>query len=184
MKHPDAALLHTYVEEGIPAHTKPPWSPEVLDIAISKVPYASACNPEMTSFIRGELRQRIKYGFSILLPVADSIQLFGERLKPSHIAVVPQAHRCPRLILDLLEQLDSDTLSVNETTDREAAPDSLHFSRALPRKLKTVWEAYPVQGPVRVSKLDVTDAYHRGTVKPAQVGAFAYVIPLAPGRCI
>ena len=30
-------------------------------------------------------------------------------------------------------------------------------------------------------KLDVTDAYHRGTVKPAQVGAFAYVIPSAPG---
>ena len=39
----------------------------------------------------------------------------------------------------------------------------------------------PIQGPVRVSKLDVTDAYHRGTVKPAQVGAFAYVIPSAPG---
>ena len=32
-----------------------------------------------------------------------------------------------------------------------------------------------------MSKLDVTDAYHRGTVKPAQVGAFAYVISLAPG---
>ena len=32
-----------------------------------------------------------------------------------------------------------------------------------------------------MSKLDVTGAYHRGTVKPAQVGAFAYVIPSAPG---
>ena len=39
----------------------------------------------------------------------------------------------------------------------------------------------PIQGPVRVSKLEVTDAYHRGTVKPAEVGAFAYVIPSAPG---
>ena len=44
-----------------------------------------------------------------------------------------------------------------------------------------VWERDPIQGPVRVSKLDVTDAYHRGTVKPAQVGTFAYVIPSAPG---
>ena len=29
--------------------------------------------------------------------------------------------------------------------------------------------------------MDITDAYHRGTVKPSQVGAFVYVIPSAPG---
>ena len=27
VKHPVADLLQTYVEEGIPAHTGPPWSP-------------------------------------------------------------------------------------------------------------------------------------------------------------
>ena len=32
-----------------------------------------------------------------------------------------------------------------------------------------------------MSKLDVTDAYHRGTVSPLQVGALVYVVPLAPG---
>ena len=32
-----------------------------------------------------------------------------------------------------------------------------------------------------MSKLDVTAAYQHGTVKPAQVGAVAYVIPSAPG---
>ena len=32
-----------------------------------------------------------------------------------------------------------------------------------------------------MSKLDVTDAYNCGTVKPAQVGTFAYRIPSAPG---
>ena len=51
----------------------------------------------------------------------------------------------------------------------------------LPRILQAVWEADPIQGPVRVSKLDVTDAYHLGTVKPAQASAFAYVVPSAPG---
>ena len=50
-----------------------------------------------------------------------------------------------------------------------------------PRILQAVWEADPLQGPVRVSKLDVTDAYHRITIKPAQVGVFAYVIPSTPG---
>ena len=94
---------------------------------------------------------------------------------------MPQAHRRPRLILNLSAQPDSNTLSVNETTDREAAPESLQFGRAFPRILQEVWEADPIQGPVRVSKLDVTDAYHHGTVKPAQVGAFAYVIPSSTG---
>ena len=40
---------------------------------------------------------------------------------------------------------------------------------------------HPVQGLVWVSKLDVTDAYQYGTVKPEQVGAFAFVIPSALG---
>ena len=124
---------------------------------------------------------RIKDGFSILLPAADAVRLFGERLKISHIAAVPQAHLHLRTILDLLVQLDSDTPSFNETTNREAAPESLQFGRAFPRILQVVLEVDPVQGPVRVSKMDVTDAYHCGTVKPDQVSAFAYVIPLAPG---
>ena len=143
MKHPAAALLHKYVEEGIPAHTGPPWSPEALGTALFKGPHASACTPEMNVFIRGELRRRIKDGFSILLPAADAMRLFGEKLKLSRIAAVPQSHRCPRLILDLSAQPDSNTLSVNETTDREAAPESLQFCRDFPRILQAVWEADP-----------------------------------------
>ena len=89
----------------------------------------------MTSFIWGELRWRIKDGFIVLLPAADAMQLFGERLKLSCITAVPQAHRRPRLILNLLAQPDSNTLSVNETTDREAAPESLQIGQASPRIL-------------------------------------------------
>ena len=67
-----------------------------------------------------------------LLPVADAMRLFGERRKLSHITAVPQAHRRLRLILNLSAQPDLDTLSVNETTDREAALESLQFGRAFP----------------------------------------------------
>ena len=84
-----------------------------------------------------------------------------------------QAHLCPRLILNWSEQLDSDTPSVNETTDREAAQELMQFGWALPCILQAVWEAEPVQVLVRVSKLDVIDAYHRGTVNLVQVVAFA-----------
>ena len=90
---------------------------------------------------------------------------------------VPQAHCHLRLNLNLLAQPDSYTPSINKTIDREAAPESLHFGRSFPRILQAVWEADLVQGLVRMSKLEVIDAYHRGTVKPEQVGAFVYVIP-------
>ena len=45
VKHPAAALLHKYVEEGIPTHTGAPWSTEALENAISKGPHDSACTP-------------------------------------------------------------------------------------------------------------------------------------------
>ena len=47
--------------------------------------------------------------------------LFGEKLKLSCIAAVPQAHFCPRMIHHMLEQPDSNTPIVNNTTDRKAA---------------------------------------------------------------
>ena len=56
----------------------------------------------------------------------------------------------------------------------------MQFGRAFPRILQAIWEADLAEGLVRVSNLDVTDAYHRGTLKPSQVGAFAYVVPLVP----
>ena len=94
---------------------------------------------------------------------------------------MPQAHRCRCLILNLLEQPEFDTHSVNYTTDREAALELLQLERAFTRIIQAVWEADPVQVLVRVYKLDITDMYQRGIVNPLQVGAFAYVIPSVPG---
>ena len=39
LRHPDATLLQTYVEEGIMAHTGTPWSPQAMETAISKGPH-------------------------------------------------------------------------------------------------------------------------------------------------
>ena len=51
--------------------------PQALETAISKGPHASACTPDMTTFIGREMQRRIKDGFSILLLAADTIRLFG-----------------------------------------------------------------------------------------------------------
>ena len=102
------------------------------------------------------MQRRIKYGFSIFLPAADAVRLFGEKLKLSHSVSVLQAHCRPRLILNMLEKPDVGTPSVNYTTGREVVPEWLQFGMASPCILQTVWEAYSAQGLVRVSKLDVT----------------------------
>ena len=92
----------------------------------------------MTAFIWGDMQQRIKDGFSILLSAADAISLFGDKLKISCIAAVPQAHLRPRLILNLSEQPDSDMPRIKKTTNREAAPELLQFGRAFPRILQSL----------------------------------------------
>ena len=80
VRHPASALLYNYVEEGILAHTAPPWSPLALETTISEGPHASDYTPEMTTCIQEEMQRRIKYGCSILLPAADTIQLLGRCL--------------------------------------------------------------------------------------------------------
>ena len=86
-------------------------------------------------FVRGEIQSRIKDGFIIILPVADAVQLFGEKLKLSRIVLVPQSHRHTCLILNLSTKSDVGMPSVNDTTNREAAPELLQFGRAFPRIL-------------------------------------------------
>ena len=110
-----------------------------------------------------------------------TLRMFGEKIKLSRIVAVTQAHIRPRPILDLLEKPDKGTPSVNNTADREVAPKLINFWRAFPCILQEIWETDLVQGPVQFSKLVFTDAYHRGTLRPSQVDASTYVIPLAPG---
>ena len=50
----------------------------------------------------------------------------------------------------------------------------------LPHILQAIWEADPSEGPVQVSKIDVTDVYHQGTLWTSQVGTFTYVGTSAP----
>ena len=90
-------------------------------------------NPESDSN-----RKRIQDGFSILLSAEDAVQLFGKQLKLSHIAAVPQAQRRAHLILNLSAAPDKETPSVNDTTDREIAPESMQFGRAFPCILQAI----------------------------------------------
>ena len=160
--HPTSALLQSYVEEGIPASTGTTWSRAALDEAIKNGPHASAYTPEMVGFIREEMQRMVHDGFRTLFPVEYGVLVFRENLKISRIVAVPQANLQLRLILNLLSQPDKVTPSINDTTDRDIEPESMQFGQAFPYILHAIWEADPEEGPVRVSKLNVTYAYHRG----------------------
>ena len=89
----------------------------------------------MDAFICVDMWQPMRYGFRILLPASYLFRVFGDNLKLSHIAVVPQEHRMMRLILTLLGKPNEVTPSLKDTTDREVAPDSMEFGRAFPHTL-------------------------------------------------
>ena len=71
-------------------HTGLPCSRQALEHAIANGPHVLACPPYMTLLIHWETQKRVQDGFIILLPVADVVHIFGEKLKLSRIAAVPR----------------------------------------------------------------------------------------------
>ena len=56
---------------------------------------------------------------------------------------------------------------------------------APPRLLQQIWEDDPQDGPVYLSKWDISDAFHRCVLRPSDVGAFSYfVMPLPSNTAI
>ena len=53
VSHPASTLFQSYVEEGIPVSTGPPWPRAALDEAIRNGPHASACALDMVCLIWG-----------------------------------------------------------------------------------------------------------------------------------
>ena len=116
--------------------------------------------------------------------------LFGRCLRISQLASVPQANQKDRLICDstspppsgdsLLPPSSEDTPAVNVSTDRSMAPQAMQFGPCLPRILQQIWEADPQDGPVYLSKWDISDAFHHCVLRPANICAFSYVVPPLP----
>ena len=86
----------------------------------------------MEELIGREMQRRVQDGFILLISEADAVCIFVEELKLSLVAEVPQAHRRPHLILNLSKKIDKVAPSVNNTTSKEVAPESMQFRRALP----------------------------------------------------
>ena len=145
--------------------------------AIAAGPHSSTLKPEATSFCRLDLLERVRRGFSIILALDDALAHFGDRLRISRLASIDQTKRKPRLICDSSAEPDSVTPTVNASTDMSDNHDAIQFSSCLARILQRIWEADPSDGPVFISKWDVSDAFHRCPLRPSHVGAFSYIAP-------
>ena len=178
--HPAAALLTSYAFDGLPANVGPSWTIASIDAGIAKGPHTSAVSPTSTLFCRQELLERSQRGFSIILSVPDALRFFGRKLRISRLACLDQKNRKPRLICNSSEAPDNHTPSVNDTTDTSSNPMAMQFGSCLPRLLQKLWEANPLDGPVFLSKWDISDAFHRCPIRPEDVGAFSYVVPPLP----
>ena len=141
--HPVKSLLQTYAEKGILVHTGSPCPRQALEHAISNGPHTSVFTPEIGVFICGDMQWRVQDGLIILLPALDAVQTFGEKIKLSCIAAVPQPHQRPHLILDFLEKPDEGMPSVNNTANMEVSPELIQFGRPLTHILQAIWEADP-----------------------------------------
>ena len=123
----------------------------------------------MTALIFELMRKRMRNGFSTLLPAEDAVWVFRYKLDMSQISALPQEHHWKHLIINLSVKPNQITPTFNETMDMEVAPDSINFGHSFPHILQSIWEVDPDQSLVRVSTLDLTDAYHRGTLRTSQL---------------
>ena len=178
--HPAAALLASYASEGFPANVGTCWSMASIQAGIAKGPHTSAISDTSTSFCRQEILERSQRGFSVILSVQDTLRFFGRQLRISRLACLDQTNRKLRLICNSSEAPDATTKSVNDTTDTFTNPLAIQFGSCLTRLLQQIWEANPSEGPVFLSKWDISDAFHHCHIRPEDVGTFSYVVPPIP----
>ena len=101
VRHLASTLMRDYVDEVIPVHKGPAWTHCALDLVTTKGPHMSAYTPMMTSFICREMRQRVRYGYSILLPAVDTVRVFWENMNMPRFTAVSQEHCRMLLVLNL-----------------------------------------------------------------------------------
>lgn len=91
----------------------------------------------------------------------DALFFFSRSIQISRLVCLDQPNRKPRLICNSSEAPDTITQSVNDSTDTSTNPRAIQFGSCLPRLLQKIWEAKPADGPVLISKWDISDAFHR-----------------------
>ena len=189
--------LSVFASEGCPAECGPPWEAEVIEAARRAGPHDSACTPDNVDLIWEDITYQQEAGF---VRIVSETQLFrGEsvpkELKISRVAVVPQANRRGRIILNLSAQVDLGVQratgrrrwkkrihpSVNETTQDAAEQEAVKaLGTALSSLLLFMFETNSAW-EIDWQKIDLSDGFWRMITEHGRDYNFVFQLPKRQG---
>ena len=117
------------------------------------------------------MRDFVKKGVWIVLPLEDAVGLNGLRLSP--VGLVPQWDLRDRIVIDYTWS------GVNEAAWR-LSPDSMQFGHALQRILQRMYDADPRHRPIYMMKVDIADGFHRVGLAPEEIASLGVCLPPGP----
>ena len=187
LHHPAAKLLLHMSEEGPSVGIDCEYPLKVLLEAIQRGAHPTAQQADAAAALRAETLEKVDQGFAKLIPWKELLKQLPAKLKLSPIAAIPHKSRAYRMILDLSFAFSVDGTtwpSVNEATDREAAPlkAMTQLGKVLPRIIYALATLPTTKGPVLMMKVDIKDGFWRIAVPKAEEYNFAYVLPQSPGE--
>ena len=186
--HPFTPTLREW-EHGIPVDCGPDWAWTVIEAAVARGPHPTARTPDSIALFQDDIEYQIKAGFCRVYLWDDIAKMRPANLKISPVAVVPQANRRGRIILDLsfpvYQELNGvitvTQKSVNETTAIQGPPQPVkEIGKVLPRLLQYMCDT-PSGLHILFSKLDISNGFWRLIVRKADSFNFAYVLPQPDG---
>ena len=191
-------MLFEFATVGCAAECGPPWRQDVLDAAKAAGPHVSALMDDSIELIWEDVTYQQRAGF---IRIVSESELFGGKthpdLKISRVAVVPQANRRGRLILNLSAEVDVPEPSkgrrrkrgrrgrkhpsVNKTTEPvedqtgvEALGTAMHSIMQFMFDTDNEWE-------IDWQKIDLSDGFWRMVVKEGHEWNFVYQLPKREG---
>jgi len=191
--------LQEFCYKGCWTDCGPDWSPTIIKQAAAAGPHISALDPDGVTLIWEDISYQVAAGFVQLIKDED---LFGPdqppNLKISRVALVPQANRRGRIILNLSAAVNLDPQpeagqkrsrhhtptnvhpSVNETTEPakdQSGVDALGSS--LPSILKYMFET-DCEWEIDWQKIDLSDGFWRMIVESGEEYNFVFQMPKRP----
>jgi hypothetical protein len=119
--HPFTETLRDW-EEGVPVECGEDWTLEEIEAAVAQGPHQSAQTPEALELIQEDIAYQVRAGYAEIVEWSWLKENLPAQLKISPLAVVPQANRRGRMILDLSFPVlrKSQTRGRKRRTKREA----------------------------------------------------------------
>jgi hypothetical protein len=193
--HPFGETLQEW-KTGVPVDCGEPWERRAIEAAVTRGPHPTARAADAIALVHEDVAYQVKAGFSTIVLWDDIKHNLPPTFKVSPVAVIPQAGRRGRIILDLsfavrLEQKLGQRRpgailqeAVNDTTAPLAPRQPVReIGKVLPRVFEFMAGA-PAGQEILLSKVDLSDGFWRIIVEEAARWNFCYVMPDPPGAPI